>query len=929
VYKAKYLIVVMALALACLACPAQQISSASIWKNLVSLDTNQVLPAADKLKRLYEWKKESDALRLPRDSVYARLLHKIGAYEFYASRNYYTALVLTMQALRINTSGKPGSCTRRAVTDLYNIAFYYDNLNLLKKALPYYDSAILLAVRNKPDPDKMIAKSRIGKAYVYFRLGDYEKAVEESDRARIDALETGDSLSYLSALNQRAQSLFFQGKLRLALEDARTAINLGGSLHEAYQLASALKTQAFILAAQRDFSDAQVSYTRCIAERVKSKQFGQIAGDYNDLANFYRDTLKSFQKAESCYLLAVQYARKDGDSIPMARALINMVKNYYNLTEFDKAISCYQEAMRCMNIGQGGDFSGNPVLADLKPFANKELILRLFDCKMELLLKYYCRSSDKKWLNVCLRTALLNDSLLGEMRHEQLGEQSKLFWRDNTRNFFAHALEACYLAGDDNLAFYFMEKSRSVLLQDRLNELGASAYLPPQEAARQEKLQIDMIEFQQRLGSLPDTSVARVAAQKDLLASKERLEQYDQSLERSYPAYYQYKYADQVSSLAALQEHLAKNNQRFLDYFVGDTLCYALCIQPHGTSFIRATGKGRDYEEQFARFVRFCSDENALNRDFPGFLRSANDLYELLFRPFDLKGGRVIVCQDSYLVPFEALSANPLKADFLINDYSFSYVYSARYLLHPYASVPGKGDFLGIAPVHFAAFAGLPDLQGSEDALRNCSASFGRRKLLLGSEASRRNFIEQVAHYNTSTILTHARADSSDDEPLLFMNDSVIHLSELQLLDKPAAKLIILSACQTNVGRNRSGEGVFSLARGFSAAGIPAVAATQWAADEAAIYSISQKFNEFIFDGMNKDEALQKAKLFYMLQDRKGNQLPCYWANMILIGNTDPVRFSTGWGLGWYVLALVLVLGCGIFWIYRFRRREGAGRPAR
>jgi CHAT domain-containing protein len=281
-------------------------------------------------------------------------------------------------------------------------------------------------------------------------------------------------------------------------------------------------------------------------------------------------------------------------------------------------------------------------------------------------------------------------------------------------------------------------------------------------------------------------------------------------------------------------------------------------------------------------------------------------------------------------VPFETLSTDPVKSDFLVKNYSFSYVYSARYLFNPYAPVAGKGDFLGIAPVHFTAFAGLPDLQGSEDALRNCSAPFGRRKLLLRGEASRRNFIEQVALYNTSTILTHARADSSDDEPLLFMNDSVIHLSELRLLDRPAAKLIILSACQTNVGRNRSGEGVFSLARGFSAAGIPAVAATQWAADEAAIYSISQKFNEYIFDGMNKDEALQKAKLFYLLQDRKGNPLPCYWADMILIGNTDPVRFSTGWGMSWYVLVLVLVLGGGIFGVYRFRRRLGrrhVGQP--
>jgi CHAT domain-containing protein len=155
------------------------------------------------------------------------------------------------------------------------------------------------------------------------------------------------------------------------------------------------------------------------------------------------------------------------------------------------------------------------------------------------------------------------------------------------------------------------------------------------------------------------------------------------------------------------------------------------------------------------------------------------------------------------------------------------------------------------------------------------------------------------------------------------MNDSVIHLSELQLLGKPAASLVILSACQTNAGKNRSGEGVFSLARGFSAVGIPAVAATQWMADEAAIYSISQKFNEYIFQGMNKDEALRKAKLYFMFEDRRGSMLPCYWADMVLIGNTEPVSFSGGRGMGWgaeVVVTVILLILFGFYWV-RVRRR--------
>lgn len=922
--KFKILAALAAFVLLRLTSSGQRFSNTEIWQDITSLDTNQSLNPAGKLKLLYEWKKQSEALRLPQDSVYARLLHKIGVYEFFAGKRYNVALLLTLKALRINTAGETGSSPTLAVTDLYNIALYYDRLSLLKKALVYYDSAILYA-RRGPDIDNVIADSWLDKAYIYFGMGDYERAVEESDRARTYALERRDSLRYLKSLNQRAQALFLQGSLFAAQEDTRAAIALAKSLHEDFQLASALKVRGGVLSGLRDFSGAEDSYSKCIAARIRSRDFQQVSLDYNDLGGFYSDSLRAFQKAANCYLQAIQYAQKEGDSTQMARASVNLGRNYFYQRDFERAGSCYVQAMNYLKIGKGGAPILNPTAGELRAIGNKQMIQILFDSKTELLLEIYRRTHDAKWLNGCLQTALLNDSLIRDIRHEQLGEQSKLYWRNQTRGFFANALEACYLAHDDRLAFFFMEESRSVLLQDKLNELGAHAYLPAEEAAKEERLQISIVELRQRLGSLTDTSRQGRAALQELLAAKESMENYIRTLERNYPAYYQYKYADEVRPLSSLQDLLAKNKQVFVDYFIEDTVCYALCIQPGRTSFMKSMNNKPSVEEQLIRFLRFCSDENALNRDFAGFLTCANGLYNLLLKPFQLTGGRVIICQDNNLIPFEALSTDAMKANFLVKDYSFSYVYSARYLMNRYKEVSGKGDFLGIAPVSFTAYSGLPDLKLSEDALRNCSAPYNRSKLLMHADASRQNFIRQVCDYNTTTILTHARADSSDDEPLLFMSDSVIRLSELQLLKKPAAKLIILSACQTNVGKHLNGEGIFSLARGFSAAGIPAVAATQWMADEAAIYSISQKFNEYLFLGMNKDEALQKAKLFYIFEDKRGSLLPCYWADMILIGNTEPVVFSTGWGMGWYVLVLFLVAGGGgfFFWIYRGRRRAG------
>src|SRR6201999_4142609 len=98
----------------------------------------------------------------------------------------------------------------------------------------------------------------------------------------------------------------------------------------------------------------------------------------------------------------------------------------------------------------------------------------------------------------------------------------------------------------------------------------------------------------------------------------------------------------------------------------------------------------------------------------------------------------------------------------------------------------GGKNFLGIAPVGFSSYKGLPDLKQSENAVKNCSAHYSGSRLLINNEASRQNFMQQLSQFNVTTIMTHARGDSTGEEPKLFMKDSVIHLSELQILNKPA-----------------------------------------------------------------------------------------------------------------------------------------------
>ena len=89
-----------------------------------------------------------------------------------------------------------------------------------------------------------------------------------------------------------------------------------------------------------------------------------------------------------------------------------------------------------------------------------------------------------------------------------------------------------------------------------------------------------------------------------------------------------------------------------------------------------------------------------------------------------------------------------------------------------------------------------------------------------------------------------------------------------------------------------------------------AVAATLWKADEQTIYAVSEKFNEYLSEGMNKDEALQKAKLYFIQNNSSEKMLPYYWANMILIGNTDAINLVTkGNSYLWWFAGFLLIAG--------------------
>lgn len=112
--------------------------------------------------------------------------------------------------------------------------------------------------------------------------------------------------------------------------------------------------------------------------------------------------------------------------------------------------------------------------------------------------------------------------------------------------------------------------------------------------------------------------------------------------------------------------------------------------------------------------------------------------------------------------------------------------------------------------------------------------------------------------------------------------DGFLNLSQIYNL-KLAADLVVLSACQTALGRDIKGEGLVGLTRGFMYAGAPRVVASLWQVDDAATADLMREFYKaMLVEGMRPAAALRAAQV--RTWERNKQLSPYFWAAFTLQG---------------------------------------------
>jgi len=292
-----------------------------------------------------------------------------------------------------------------------------------------------------------------------------------------------------------------------------------------------------------------------------------------------------------------------------------------------------------------------------------------------------------------------------------------------------------------------------------------------------------------------------------------------------------------------------------------------------------------------------------------------------------------------YALPFEVLAGADGRR--LIERFPISYAASASSLAflrsepavpHPAATLVAVGNPAGrLSPLPYSAAE-----------LHAVAALFGRHaRVLEGADATEGRVRDEtrggarMLHFATHGAIDEAVPDRSG---LLLTarppaEDGLLQTREIYGM-RMDADLVTLSACQTALGRNVTGEGVIGLTRAFYYAGARSVVASLWDVDDRSTALLMQRFYAQLGAGQPIDVALQRAKLS-MLRESAATAAPFYWAAFIASGRATvavelpPLRWADRLPASPPFVAGALAIVAALFgaggWWTRARRRARIG----
>jgi len=306
-------------------------------------------------------------------------------------------------------------------------------------------------------------------------------------------------------------------------------------------------------------------------------------------------------------------------------------------------------------------------------------------------------------------------------------------------------------------------------------------------------------------------------------------------------------------------------------------------------------------EKERLRFVRIPIDRTELVKKVSAlrdaiyqvgekekFQSHAEELYKLLIEPAlaDIRGKELLIIPHDVLhyLPYQALVSD--KGRYLIQDYPIYYLSSAslmQFTREKRRASKGKDEralVMGNPSLGDQSF----NLRFAEREAKEIARVYPKSAVYLKTEATKPRTVSLSPDYDILHFAVHGEFDQDDplSSGLLLAaggkGEGKLKASEIFSLNLKA-DMVVLSACETGLGKVTNGDEIIGLTRAFIYAGAPSVVTTLWKVNDRASYELVQEFYTNLKTA-KKSEALRQAQLKIMKEFPE----PFFWAAYELNG---------------------------------------------
>ncbi len=817
----------------------------------------------------------------------------------------------------------------------YGLGMYYWKLHYYESALDYHTRALEIR-RNafgEMHPETAESYRMVGRSYWY--LYDSDQALLYFTRALECGRQLWGDTNPFTAVVHTNFSMAYLNKVeyRGALDHLYRALEIGlpfwGEKH--FDTANLYYCLGFTFWKLGDL-DSSLPYLQKslkIRREILGENHFEVAASYTILGLFYSKKGR-FDLALEYHLKALEIylALLDDRHTSVLGTYTYIAYEYLEQNNFDRALEYFEKAITSEIPLQSSESINN--ISVLKQGRNRyNLLSRLRGKARAYAQGYHSQSHNLQDLQNSLLTYLFYSRVIDDLQVRFRADGSKYRVGELARQEYINAIRvalALFRETRDqqslHQAFFFAEKSKSsVLLQSvaeaRAKELSA---IPDSILDREYRLRTELAYCEQKLFEDQNDSVKAANWRDRQFKINEDLVNLQRRLERDFPEYLKLKSQIEVVSVEQVQRDLLDEKTALVEYVAAEDSLFIFVISQTGLE-VKVVPKSPSLGMEVERFR-----EAIITQNFGEYVWSAHQLYRQLVEP---------VAERIAVSPQETEDYSCLP--YLLNTNSISYAYSATLLHETQMSkrdLP-ENDYIAFAPIfkdgiptetrgyyffhqnarNVAAVGArrnvpLPEsvrltgqlLYSEKEAvgiLELFTKTYGllerwfrnKSRVYLGDNATERNFKNlELWLYRYLHLATHGF--STDENPELcglvlaqdgsVQEDNVLRLIEIYNL-KLQAELVVLSACETALGKMITGEGVIGLVRGFLYAGAQNLLVSQWQVSDAATADLMIEFYNAMLSGASKTDAIRRAKLTLMDSNPEYAK-PYYWSSFVLIG---------------------------------------------